>query len=95
MAADRLADALVGERLAACVTLLPGAQSVYRWEGRVERAEEVQLLVKTTRARFPALRERLVELHPYDVPELLALEAVDGLPAYLDWVTREAVEPGA
>lgn len=95
MAADRLADALVGERLAACVTLLPGVQSVYRWEGRVERAEEVQLLVKTTRARFPALRERLVELHPYDVPELLALEAVDGLPAYLDWVTREAVEPGA
>ena len=94
MAADRLADALVGERLAACVTLLPGAQSVYRWEGRVERAEEVQLLVKTTRARFPALRERLVELHPYEVPELLALEAVDGLPAYLDWITREAGEPG-
>ena len=87
--ADRIASALVEERLAACVTLLPGVQSVYRWEGRVERAEEVQLLVKTTRDRFDALRRRLPGLHPYEVPELLALEARDGLPAYMEWIARE------
>ncbi|TKS52913.1 divalent cation tolerance protein CutA [Luteimonas yindakuii] len=87
--ADRIAEALVGERLAACVSLLPGAQSVYRWEGRVERGEEVQLLIKTTHDAFAALRERLCALHPYEVPELIACEAVDGLPAYLDWIAAE------
>ncbi|WP_058835644.1 divalent-cation tolerance protein CutA [Luteimonas abyssi] len=91
--AERIADALVDERLAACVSLLPGATSVYRWEGRVERAEEQQLLIKTTHARLPALRLRVVELHPYEVPELIAIDIVDGLPAYLDWVVRETA-PG-
>lgn len=92
--ADRIADALVGERLAACVGLLPGAASVYRWEGRVERTAEIQLLIKTTAERLPALRRRLVELHPYEVPELVACEIVDGLTPYLDWIAREtAPEP--
>ncbi|MCD9030446.1 divalent-cation tolerance protein CutA [Luteimonas sp. Y-2-2-4F] len=93
--AGRLADRLVAERLAACVSLLPGIASVYRWEGRVTRAEEVQLLIKTTRARLPALRDRLAELHPYEVPELIACEVAGGLPAYLDWIARETAPEAA
>lgn len=88
--AGRLAAALVEERLAACVQVLPGLRSTYRWEGAVETATEVRLEIKTTGSRVAALRERLVELHPYDVPELVVLEAAGGLPAYLDWV-RESV----
>lgn len=87
--AGRVAQALVEARLAACVGLVPGVQSVYRWQGQVERAQEVQLTIKTTRARFDALQARLLELHPYRVPELIALDAVGGLPAYLRWVAGE------
>ena len=86
--ARRIADALVDARLAACVSVLPGVHSTYRWEGAVERAEEVLLLIKTTRDALPALQARLPDLHPYELPELLAVEAA-GLPAYLDWITRE------
>ncbi|TDK22715.1 divalent-cation tolerance protein CutA [Luteimonas aestuarii] len=87
--ADRIADALVAGRLAACVQVLPGMTSVYRWQGRVERAREVLLLAKTTQARFDDLRAQIVALHPHDVPEVVALDIADGLPAYLDWVTAE------
>jgi periplasmic divalent cation tolerance protein len=87
--ARALADALVGERLAACVNLLPGLQSVYRWHGHVEHAEEVLLLIKTTRTCLPALQARIVALHPYELPEVLAVEGAGGLPAYLDWVASE------
>jgi periplasmic divalent cation tolerance protein len=90
-AARRVADALVGERLAACVTVLGAARSTYRWQGAVESAEELPLLLKTTAARWPALRERLRALHPYEVPEMLALRAADGWPAYLDWVRAQTV----
>jgi periplasmic divalent cation tolerance protein len=86
--AQRIADALVEARLAACVSVLPGVRSTYRWEGAVERADEIQLLIKTTHEAFPALQARLVELHPYAVPELLAVPTV-GLPDYLDWIARE------
>ena len=84
--AERIAEALVSERLAACVQLLPGATSVYRWQGRIERAAEALLLIKTTSERLPALQQRLPQLHPYELPELVAVEAAGGLPAYLDWV---------
>ena len=84
-----LADVLVGERLAACVNLLPGLQSVYRWQGQVQRAEEVLLLIKTTRTCLPALQARIVALHPHELPEVLAVEGAGGLPAYLDWVASE------
>ena len=70
-----LARALVEERLAACVNILPPMPSIYRWEGSVEQATEHQLIVKTTAARVDALRARLVELHPYDVPEIIVLPA--------------------
>ena len=87
--ADRIARALVSERLAACVNRVPGVQSTYRWQGQVEQAEEVLLLIKTTSDRLGALTARLRALHPYELPELLAVEARAGLPAYLDWVAAE------
>ncbi|MCE3004224.1 MAG: divalent-cation tolerance protein CutA [Xanthomonadaceae bacterium] len=84
--AARIARALVDERLASCVNRLPGVRSTYRWQGAVHDDAEVLLLIKTTRARLPALRERLPALHPYELPELIAVEVAGGLPAYLDWV---------
>lgn len=87
--ASAIADALVGERLAACVNVVPGLQSVYRWGGAVERADEVLLLIKTTRERYPALEQRLAALHPHELPELVAVASVAGLPAYLRWVDNQ------
>ncbi|WP_374249090.1 divalent-cation tolerance protein CutA [Thermomonas sp.] len=84
--AERIAGTLVEEQLAACVNLLPGVTSLYRWQGRLQRDAEVLLLIKTTRDRYPALQARLPQLHPYELPELLAVEAADGLPAYLHWL---------
>lgn len=83
---ERIARTLVEDRLAACVNLLPGVVSIYRWQGRLQRDAEVLLLIKTTRDRYPALQARLPLLHPYELPELLAVEAADGLPAYLHWL---------
>ena len=88
--AARIAQALVDERLAACVQVLPGVASTYRWQGEVQRADEVLLLIKTTRGRVAALEARLAHLHPYDLPELVVLEAVGGLRGYLDWVEAES-----
>lgn len=87
--AGRIADALVAERLAACVQVLPGATSVYRWQGKVERAQEVLLLAKTVRERLDALTMRIVALHPYELPELVAVDITGGSSAYLDWIARE------
>ena len=87
--AERIAHALVEERMAACVTALPGAISTYRWQGRVEQAGETLLLIKTTADRYPALQVRLPVLHPYELPELVAVEAAAGLPAYLHWLASE------
>jgi len=80
------AHALVDERLAACVNLLPVMESVYRWEGRIDRDAERLLLIKTVRARVPALWERVRALHPYDVPEFIVVPIVDGNAAYLKWL---------
>ena len=91
--AQRIAEALVEERLAACVSVLPGMRSTYRWEGAIERADEVLLLVKTVPVRLAALQARIVALHPYELPELIAVEA-GGLPPYLQWIAREA-DPSA
>lgn len=93
--AARIARALVEARLAACVNLLPAVRSVYRWQGRVEEAGEALLLIKTAPERFPALRERLVALHPYELPELIAVETAAGLPAYLDWIAAETAGDAA
>lgn len=84
--AGRFAATLVEERCAACVSILPEVESIYRWEGRVERARERQLLVKTRRDGVDRLRRRAGELHPYDTPEFLVLPVADGDPRYLEWV---------
>jgi periplasmic divalent cation tolerance protein len=84
----RIAETLVAERLAACVNQLPALMSVYIWENKLERDTESLLLIKTTNARFNALCERLRALHPYDLPELIAIPVTKGLPEYLQWVSR-------
>ena len=87
--AERLARALVEERLAACVNLVPGIRSFYRWEGRVQDDAEWLLVVKTRAACGAALAARVKELHPYELPEVLELPAAGGSEAYLDWVRTE------
>lgn len=87
--AETLAAALVERRLAACVNILAPCRSVYRWQGALEQADEVPLLIKTTRARYAELEAAVRELHPYELPEIIALPLAAGLPAYLDWVGTE------
>ncbi|HET7230846.1 MAG TPA: divalent-cation tolerance protein CutA [Longimicrobium sp.] len=87
--AARVARALVDERLIACANVLPGATSIYRWEGAVHAEPECLVVMKTREALVPRLVERAAELHPYSVPELLALPVMDGLPAYCRWVMDE------
>ena len=84
--AERIAAALVEERLAACVQVAGPIISTYRWQGAVERVTEWHCHCKTTRARYPALEARLRELHPYETPEIIALAIVAGFPAYLAWI---------
>ena len=84
--AQELGEALVGERLAACVNVVPGATSIYRWEDEVQRDNETLMIIKVPTGAFEALRSRVVELHPYDTPEVLALDVRAGEPAYLKWV---------
>lgn len=91
--ANAIALAVVEAKLAACVNILPRIQSVYRWQGVVESATEIPLLIKSTVALYPALEKQIVELHPYDTPEIIALPITHGLPAYLNWVVAETVQP--
>jgi periplasmic divalent cation tolerance protein len=84
--AERIARALVERRLAACVNVVPGVVSFYRWKGAVEKDEERLLVIKTRAERLEALREALVELHPYEVPELVALPVEAGHAPYLAWL---------
>ena len=88
--AERLARALVEERLAACVNTIPGVRSFYRWEGRLEDADELLLVVKTRADRTAALAARVRELHPYALPEVLELAAAGGSAEYLAWVRKES-----
>ena len=84
--AVKLAEALVNGHAAACVHILPGGQSVYRWKGKIERASECTLLIKSTEAVYPLLERVILENHPYELPEILALPAVRGLERYLAWI---------
>jgi len=83
---DAFGRTLVEERLAACVNLLPPMESVYRWEGQVERDTERQVVIKTARDRVAALWDRIRELHPYETPEFVVLTISDGSEAYLRWI---------
>ena len=85
--ADKLGEALVGEQLAACVNVIGGVTSIYRWKGAVERDDELLCICKTTRDGFEKLRARVVELHPYEVPEVVALPIELGHTPYLAWLT--------
>lgn len=87
--AATLAALLVERRLAACVNVLPPCRSVYRWQGKTEDATEVPLLIKTTQACYPALETAIRENHPYELPEIVAVPVMRGLPAYLDWIAAE------
>ena len=86
--AERIARALVEEGLATCVNILPPMQSIYRWKGKIETASEQLLVIKSPVASFPAIRDRVRSLHPYELPEIIAVPIADGLPEYLAWLNK-------
>lgn len=88
-AAEKLADALIEKRLAACINILGPCRSVYRWQGAVQHDEEHPVLIKSTREAYPALEAQIRALHPYELPEIVAVPIERGLPAYLDWVAAQ------
>ena len=92
-AAEKLAEALIHKRLAACVNILAPCRSIYRWKGAVQHDEEHPVLIKTTGERYAALEAAIREMHPYELPEIVAVPIERGLPAYLDWVAAETTPP--
>jgi periplasmic divalent cation tolerance protein len=88
-AAEKLADTLIGKELAACVNILAPCRSVYRWKGAVQHDEEHPVLIKTTAARYAALEQTIRAIHPYELPEIIAVPVERGLPEYLKWVAAE------
>jgi len=93
--AERIGHSLVEERLAACANVVAGITSIYRWRGSMEREDEVLVILKTTRRGVPALERRVVELHPYEVPEVIVLPVDAGHAPYLAWVRGEVGADGA
>jgi len=91
-AAEKLADVLIAQRLAACVNILAPCRSVYRWKGAVQHDEEHPMLIKTTEARYPALEQAIRAGHPYELPEIVAVPIGRGLPAYLEWIAAESAD---
>jgi periplasmic divalent cation tolerance protein len=89
--AETFAQQLVEEKLAACVSILPPMRSIYRWQGAVERADERQLLIKTTAVRLAALESRIRQLHPYDTPEFIVIPITQGSIAYLSWLAESTL----
>lgn len=87
--AEKLANALVAARAAACVNVLAPCRSIYRWQGELETATEIPLLIKTTTLNYAKVEEIVRTQHPYDLPELIATPITNGLPAYLDWLAKE------
>jgi periplasmic divalent cation tolerance protein len=87
--AEKIARELVSQRLAACVSIVAGVRSLYRWKGAVEDSQETLLLIKSTRELFPRLKSELSRMHSYEVPEIIALPVVDGAEPYLAWMDTE------
>jgi periplasmic divalent cation tolerance protein len=92
--AAQIATALVEERLAACANRIPAMSSTYRWKGKIHTDSEVQLILKTTDKVYPALEKRILELHPYELPEVLAVPVDCGLPGYVQWIIDSVSLPG-
>ncbi len=88
-AAEIIAQTLVSEFLASCVNIIPGLQSVYRWEGAIHNEKELLLIIKTSSDKTEATLSRLVEIHPYDLPEAIALDIQNGYAPYLNWIVNE------
>ncbi len=86
--AENIATAVVDQRLAACVSILPGIHSIYHWQGKRESADEILLLIKTHSQAYGALEHLVRQLHPYELPEIIAVPVENGLPAYLDWISE-------
>jgi periplasmic divalent cation tolerance protein len=84
--ARKIAQHLIEHQVAACVNIVPGIESVYRWQGKIELSREWLLLIKTTAEKFPSVRAAISELHSYDLPECIAISIQDGNPAYLQWI---------
>lgn len=85
--AERIATALVTERLAACVNIIPAMTSVYRWQDKIETADELLLLIKSAAELQQTLQDKIMTLHPYELPEIITVSIEDGLPGYLDWLS--------
>ena len=93
--ADNIARTLIEEKLAACVNILSACTSVYRWQGAIESAEEIPLWIKTTGAQYACVQALIRRLHPYELPEIIAVPIERGFPAYLDWIAAESGVPHA
>ena len=91
--AENIARTLLDRNLAACINVLPGIRSFFTWQGACETAEEHLLVIKTTSRAYPALEQTILELHPYELPEIIAVPVAAGLPGYLTWVTQSTTAP--
>jgi len=89
--AKKIANDLVAEKLAACVQVIPGIQSFFRWVGKVDNSEEILLIIKTTSDRYQALEDRVISMHPYELPEIVTLPINGGLAGYLAWIETNTV----
>jgi len=85
--ATTIAENIVAQHLAACINIIPGMKSIYHWQGNVESAEESLMLIKTHQQKLSSLQNTITTMHPYEVPEIIALDISDGLPKYLEWIT--------
>ncbi len=90
--AHKLAKILLAEKLCACVNILPQVESLYFWDNKLEETTEVSMLIKTTKDCYPELEKAIKENHPYDVPEIIALDIADGLPEYLSWINQSTTK---
>ena len=91
---QKIARAILSKRLAACVTMMSASQSLYWWQGKISQEQEHMLFIKSTDRLYPSLEKMILQLHPYEIPEVIALPAVRGFSQYLDWITEETSSRG-